>query len=101
MSVSLIWIEAGTARELPIATDGCFRRLWEPASRELGLAWVPAFRHGLALRPEDLAPIRAELARLREWVARRGDDAWLERLRALDRALETLSFAPELDAAIG
>lgn len=55
-------------RLVPIATDTAFLRYWRDGCQALGLEWIPIFRTGLAVRPEDIPDIVAELQELRGWM---------------------------------
>jgi hypothetical protein len=56
--------------------------VWLPAAAELGLDLIPRLGDGTFARvpPEDLPVVAAQLARLREWMAARGHELYVEHL---------------------
>lgn len=112
MSVVLILNYPGSpekSRQVPVAAERAFETYWLPASRLLGLNWVPAFQGGFAVQSEDIPEILEELERLRQFLASEppgqlpagvaGD--MLERIDLLEAGLREAQRAPGVEAFIG
>jgi hypothetical protein len=71
--------DSGEYEVVPVATTDTFRRVWLPASGQLGLELVPLFAGGaLTAVPQELVPrIIAELERLRGWAVAKPDGEYL------------------------
>ncbi len=95
MSVAILIEFKDSTREelyLPLATQGAYSSEWVPASRELGLIWLPLFLTGASVDVEELPVVVEELKCLRDALASNPKrvstverlDFVLERLRATD-----------------
>jgi hypothetical protein len=55
---------------VPLATESAFAEHWLPAAAALGCVWIPMFRTGTTISPEELPAVRAELEQMRDHFAR-------------------------------
>lgn len=89
MSVSLVMTKPGcadAARIVPVATEQAFAGDWLPACSALQLQWVPLFRTGLPIQPQEILPIVDELTQLRAFLTTQGADETMAQRVAHQRA---------------
>jgi hypothetical protein len=108
MSISLLALQRGkpteSGRILPIASESVFDLYWAPAAEALSLEWIPLFRTGLPVQPEDVGDILDELRILRERIGSLGGDAaevMLPRIDQLIAELRAIGADPNLELYIG
>ncbi len=112
MSVGLLIEYPGTQREarmVPIAAEGLFETYWLPASRLLGLQWVPLFQSGVTVEKETYSAILTELQLLKQFVTSEPRPQlsegvlshMVERIDLLMAELKTISNEPNAIAYIG
>ncbi|ADO75135.1 hypothetical protein [Stigmatella aurantiaca] len=92
MSVAILIEFKESSREelyLPLATQGAYSSEWVPASKELGLQWLPLFLTGTSVDVEDLPAVVEELRCLRTALADAPRQA--STVERLDFILERLS----------
>lgn len=92
------------AETVPVATLAVFDQYWAPAVRDLNLRWVPLFRTGIPVQPEDVDPIVGELKILRRSMAAlpgQAPEIVLPRIDRLISELESTGSDPDIELYIG
>jgi hypothetical protein len=66
--------------------------VWLPAAAELGLDLIPRLGDGSFARvpPQELSVVAVQLARLRDWMAARGHELYVDHLDEILPALATV-----------
>ncbi|WP_434384337.1 hypothetical protein [Melittangium boletus] len=91
MSVAILIEFKESTREglyLPLSTQGAYSGEWVPASKALGLSWLPLFLTGTSVDVEDLPAVVAELRLLRSALV--GVPSRASTVERLDFVLERL-----------
>lgn len=112
MSVGLLLKYPGTQKEprlVPISTEEAFGTYWLPASKLLGLQWVPLFQGGVAVSKADIPDVLCELEVLKKSMAIAPPpqlpagvaNHMVERIEQLIAELQALKDEQDVEAYIG